>query len=340
MNAYITSISFYVPDKVVTNQDLQSENPDWDVAQIENKTGIKMRHIANEDECASDLGYVAASRLLDATGINKDTIECLIFCTQSPDFFLPASACLLQNRLGLSIDCAAFDINQGCSGYVYGLYVAKGLVVAGLAKTVLLITADTYSKFIHPRDRTTRVLFGDGASATLITTEPSGAELGAFVMGTDGSGSQSLIVPAGACRSRISDKTKQEFTDENGCTRSPENLYMDGQELFAFALQRVPKLVKATLASAGLEKDDVDWFIFHQANAFMNEHLRARIGVPKNRAPLCMESYGNTVSSSIPITLWHSAKQFSPGQKVMLVGFGVGYSWGACMLEWGDVVLA
>ena len=261
-------------------------------------------------------------------------------CTQSPDYFLPTTACILQDRLGLGTGCAALDFNQGCSGYVYGLALAKGMIAGGVARTVLLVTAETYSKFIHPRDRSVRMLFGDGASATLVTAEGrGGARVGALSLGTDGSGYRNLIVPAGGARTPLCAATRVETADENGSVRTPEHLFMDGPELFAFTLKRVPEVVRATLAAAGTELGDVDWFVFHQANAFMNEHLRAKLKIPKAKAVSYLADVGNTVSSTIPLALCDAGRGFADGDRVMLVGFGVGYSWGAAMLDWGAVPL-
>lgn len=337
MAAYISGITFHVPETVVSNTALQAENPDWDMARIEEKVGIRARHIASPGETASDLAYEAADKLLNGIGIDRSSIDALLLCTQSPDHYLPTTACVLQHRLGLPTSCAALDFNQGCSGYVYGLYLAKGLVASGMARNVLLVTAETYSKYINPRDRTVRVLFGDGAAATLITAEPGGAQIGAFTLGTDGSGARNLIVPAGGARIPVCAATKVQVADDSGAIRTDENLFMDGQELFTFTLKRVPEVVKATLAKSGAAMDDVNWFVFHQANQFMNDHLRSKLKIPAERAPVCLERYGNTVSSTIPITLCDVSVRFNPADSVMLVGFGVGYSWGACMLEWGDV---
>lgn len=335
--AYVSGLAFALPEREVTNDELQAENPDWDMPRVAAKVGIHARRIAAADETAADLGYAAARRLIDGMGLDAASIDALLFCTQSPDYFLPTTACVLQNRLGLSTSCAALDFNQGCSGYVYGLWLANALVTSGSARNVLLVTAETYSKYIHPRDRSVRVLFGDGASATLVTDRAGGARIGACTLGTDGSGFDNLIVPAGAARRPASASTREEAIDENGSVRTAQHLFMDGQELFTFTLKRVPEVVRATLARAGLDADAVDWYVFHQANAFMNEHLRAKLKLPKEKAPLRFARYGNTVSSTIPITLHEAAGDFRPGQHVMLVGFGVGYSWGAALLEWGDV---
>ena len=339
MDAYIAGIACHLPETVVTNEALGAENPDWDLERLGKKVGIAQRHVAAPGETASDLGYAAAEKLLDGMGIDRASVDCLLLCTQSPDYFLPTTACILQDRLGLPTSCAALDFNQGCSGYVYGLFLAKGLVASGMARNVLLVTAETYSKFIHPRDRSVRVLFGDGASATLINGDPAGARIGACSLGTDGSGHQNLIVPAGGSRRPLADDTRVEAEDENGSVRSAENLFMDGQELFLFTLKRVPQVVNETLERSGVELGDVRWFVFHQANAFMNDHLRSKLKIPRERAPLCMEQCGNTVSSTIPMAMHAAGGAFAPGERVMLVGFGVGYSWGAAMLDWGRVAL-
>jgi 3-oxoacyl-[acyl-carrier-protein] synthase III len=339
MPAFIAAVAYSVPENIVTNDQLQAENPDWDMQRIAEKTGILSRHIADADETASDLGYAAAEKLLKSTGFDRSKVDALLFCTQSPDYALPTSACLLQHRLGLSITCAALDFNQGCSGYVYGLYLAKALISSGMANNVLLITGETYSKYIHPRDRSVRVLFGDAGAATLISSSETGAEIGAFQLGTDGSGANSLIIPAGGARKPRCAATSVESTDENGSTRTEETLFMDGQDLFAFTLKRIPQVVDAVLSKANLGREDIDWFLFHQANTFMNESLRTKMKLAKERVPLAMQDIGNTVSNTLPIVMNRAGRTFQEADNVMLVGFGVGLSWGACMLKWGPVQL-
>lgn len=339
MDAYLRAIATHLPEKIVTNAQLQAENPDWDMDRIAAKTGIYSRHIARENETAGDLAYMAGRKLLDYCGVDPASVDYLLFCTQSPDHFLPATGCILQNRLGLPNTCAAIDFNQGCSGYVYGLHIASALVKSGSARNVLLLTGETYSKFIHPRDRSVRVLFGDAASASLISPDGPGAKILDMCLGTDGSGAQNLIVAAGGARTPTLGRQFEERVGENGCVRGDANLFMDGQELFTFTLTRVPTLVNALLAKAGLTADAIDTYVFHQANAFMNEHLRTKMHLPKTKVPLALTDVGNTVSNTIPLTLSRIAPQLSTGNKVMLVGFGVGYSWGACVLEWGDVAV-
>jgi 3-oxoacyl-[acyl-carrier-protein] synthase III len=334
--AYIEALAYHLPDTVVTNEELQAENVDWDVPRIQAKIGIRQRHLARTDECASDLAFKAAQKLFDRTDVDRSTIDVLLFCTQSPDYHLPATACILQERLGLPTSVAAFDFNQGCSGFVYGLFLAKCMIASGEVRRVLLLTADTYSKYIHPRDRSVRLLFGDAGAAVLIAADSRGAKIGEVCLGTDGAGAQNLIVPAGGARKRICDESTKELTDENGSTRTENNLFMDGQEVFAFTLKRVPQLVDEILRKGNLTREDINWYIFHQANRFMNEQLCTKLKIPKERAPVVIETIGNTVSSTIPITLRESADKFRPGDRLLLVGFGVGYSWGACNLIWDD----
>ena len=233
MNAYIKAISYYLPETIITNEDLIKEFPEWTVEKVASKIGIKKRHIAKEDETATDLAVKAAEKMFIESSINKSSIDFIIFCTQSPDYYLPTSACLIQNRLKISTSCGALDINLGCSAYVYGLSLAKGLLFAGVAKNILLLTSETYSKHIHPKDKGNRTIFGDAASATLIS-DSGFAAIGDFSLGTDGSGAENLIVKSGAlkCPSPINDL----YFDENNNPVSSDYLYMNGSEIFNFTL--------------------------------------------------------------------------------------------------------
>lgn len=335
LSAAVKSIASYFPAKTLENEELAKDFGDWDAAKILAKTGIASRHLASSGECASDLG-VEAARKLFATGVcGQQDIDFLLFCTQSPDYFLPATACVLQSRLGLPTHCGALDFNQGCSGFVYGLSLAKGLVETGAARNVLLITAETYSKFINPRDRSARTIFGDGAAATLVSAVEADHDLiGPFVFGTDGRGAQRLIVPAGGMRQPVTPETAIEMED-GGNWRSPQNLYMDGPEIFNFTLRVVPAALKELLKRSGVELAQVDYFVFHQANKFMLDRLQAKLQIPVAKFCLYMETCGNTVSSTIPIALEYAlrAGQVKPGNRVMLIGFGVGLSWAATMIE-------
>jgi 3-oxoacyl-[acyl-carrier-protein] synthase-3 len=324
--AAVRAIEYHLPEAILTNDDLARTFPDWTPAKIVAKTGIVERRIAAPGECSSDLA-VAAARKLFASGVCRpEEIDYLLLCTQSPDYFLPTTACLLQDRLGLPTTAGALDFNLGCSGFVYGLGLARGLVETGQATNVLLLTAETYSKFLAPDDRTVRPLFGDAAAATLVQARsdpgPDGLPwIGPFVFGTDGQGAENLIVRAGSLRPSSPGKR--------------DRLYMNGPEIFSFALETVPPAVHAILTRAAKTLDDIDRFVFHQANAYMLEHLRSRLAIPADKFVVAMSHVGNTVSSTIPIALkdTHTAQPIPPGQLLLLVGFGVGYSWAATLLR-------
>jgi 3-oxoacyl-[acyl-carrier-protein] synthase-3 len=334
----IVGISGYLPRKVETNEDLAREQPSWDLAKIGEKTGILARHIAAADETACDLGYEAAAKLLQRQLVPAGEIDYLIFSTQTPDHFVPPNACLLQQRLKLSTGIGAVDISPGCAGFVLGLHLAKGLVESRAARNVLLVTAETYSKLIHPADRTVRTLFGDGAAATLIgACDGKGGGLGEFVIGTDGSGAASLIVPSGGFRMPRSAATGTEHADAQGSVRSQDHLFMDGQAVFAFTLNTVPRALDKVLQKSGLTRDQVDWYVFHQANKYMLDMLAKGGKIPNEKMTFHLAEVGNTVSSSIPLTLeaYAESGRIRAGQKLVLAGFGVGFAWALCTLTWG-----
>src|SRR6266404_4782743 len=308
--AAIKAIRSFLPAGKLSNEQLAEEFGDWHASQILAKTGVAVRGVTGPNECASDLGVAAAERLFAGGAHAREEIDFLIFCTQSPDYFTPATACVMQDRLGLRTDCGAIDINQGCSGYIYGLALAKSLVEAGTAGNVLLITADTYMKFINRRDRSLLTLFGDGAAATLIRSVESEEELlGPFVLGTDGRGANQIIVKAGGLRCRPTAETGIEKEDSSGNWRSDENLYMDGGDVFSFALRTVPPTLQQLLEKSGLTLDQIDFLIPHQANKFVLERLRAKLKFPAEKFWIDMEQSGNTVSSTIPIAIESALQQ-------------------------------
>jgi 3-oxoacyl-[acyl-carrier-protein] synthase-3 len=334
--AAVVAIDTYLPGTLLSNEQLEKELGNWDAQQIFDKTGIAVRHIAASDECSSDLGVAAAKKLFERNICAPTDIDFLLFCTQTPDYFLPTSACLMQNRLGLRTSCGALDFNQGCSGFVYGLSLAKSLIETGLAKNVLLITAETYSKFLSPRDRSVRTIFGDGAAATLIQLVESDVDMiGPFVFGTDGRGANNLIVPAGGARQPLNPDTAIMHEYDGNTWRSEQNLYMNGPEIFNFTLQSVPRVVSQLLQKSERTSDQVDYFVFHQANKFILEHLRNKLKISPEKFWLNMEFVGNTVSSTIPIALEDALQQnkIRSGDNVMLVGFGVGYSWAGVIIQ-------
>ena len=336
IKAQITAIKSHVPDLEIGNEVLAASHGKWDAETIYEKTGISVRRVSRDNECASDLGIAAAKKLFDNGDCSPGDIDFLLFCTQTPDYFLPATACLIQDRLGLRQNCGALDFNLGCSGFVYGLALAKGLIETGSATKLLLITADTYTKFLHPSDFGVRAVFGDGAAATVISRANVDYEpIGPFVFGTDGTGAPQLIVPAGGMRMPPTQDTAEESEVEPGVFRSARNLYMNGPEIFYFTLKTVPNLVNGLLTKCEMKLDDVDYFVFHQASRLVLDHLQKKMKIPEEKFSMNLESCGNTVSSTIPMALEASLKKGSirQGFKVMLVGFGVGYSWGAAMIQ-------
>lgn len=335
--AVISGIEFHLPVKTITTRALAEEFPEWGAEKIDRKTGISERHIAADGECASDLAVEAARKLCTST-CRPEEIDYILFCTQSPDYFLPTTACLIQERLGVPQAAGALDFNLGCSGFVAGLGLAKGLIETGQASKVLLLTAETYSKFINRQDRSVRTIFGDAAAAALIsgvdpTPDPF---IGPLIYGTDGSGAENLIVRTGGTREPRTHESAAELEDAAGNVRSRDNLFMNGPELFSFTLRIIPPAVDELLARAGIGLDEVDLFVFHQANQFMLEHLRKLLKIPEERFLISMRSCGNTVSSTIPIALKTAcqAGRLHDGDRVMLVGFGVGYSWASALIRW------
>lgn len=333
MKSYINSISVYLPETTLTNEDLNNEFPEWDAEKISNKTGIFKRTIASDDEFSSDLAIKASLKLFEEHSIDKADIDFILLCTQSPDYFLPTTACIVQDKLGLAKSCGALDFNLGCSGFVYGLALANGLIAGGTAKNILLITSETYTKYINKKDKSNRTIFGDAAAACLVSSTSSSGVIRKFVFGTDGSGYENLIVKNGASRF-LEQKGKDVFIEDE-FIRNDNNLYMNGQEVFKFTTASVPLLVENCLLKNEMTLQDVDLFIFHQANKFMLDYIRRKINIPHDKFFMYFEEIGNTVSSTIPIAMSEAMKtqKIKKGMKVLIAGFGVGYSFGAAVIE-------
>ncbi len=331
MGSKISKVETYLPERVLTNEHLAAEFGRWEPQKIEAKLGITERHISEKDETAGDMGFKAAERLFEY--YDRNNIDMLILCTQSPDYFLPTTACVLQDRLDLRTDIGAYDFNLGCSGFIYGLAMAKGFINSNIAENVLLITSETYSKHIHPHDLANKTIFGDGAAATIIEKSLKD-QIGQFILGTDGKGKNNLIVPNGGFRSAI-DLNAEEKSSGSGDVYTDNNLFMNGPEIFNFTIDAVPIAIENCIARNNMKIEDVDYFIFHQANKYIIDFLRKMIKIPKEKFYSDMLNTGNTVSSTIPIGYKNaiSSGTISEGSKVLLCGFGVGYSWGAVMVE-------
>ena len=323
--ARIGPIAFHLPETVEDNDLLQALFPKWDMELIYKKTGIRARHIAAPGETAADLAVVATEKLFHQHDIDRNSIDFLLFCTQSPDYPLPTTACLLQNRLNLPTSIGALDFNLGCSGFVYGLSVADGLIRSGVAERILLVTAETYSKYIHSTDRSLRTIFGDGAAATLIEAADA-PSLGGFVFGTDGRGADTLMVAEGGARP-VADALQPRKRK-----RWPSALFMDGPEIVKFTLEVVPAMIERVLEQSKWARDDVEFYLMHQATRFMLDHLRVRLDLAEEQMPMAMQEYGNTVSSTLPLLMHdlRAAGRLQPGTQTLLVGFGVGLSWAGC----------
>ncbi|MDR7185324.1 3-oxoacyl-[acyl-carrier-protein] synthase-3 [Microbacterium trichothecenolyticum] len=337
VKAFIQAVDYHLPAGSLSNEDLNAQFPEWSVDKIAAKTGIENRRIAAEDELSSDLAAAAIQNVLARTSTARDSIDFLIVCTQSPDRQAAGTAAAVQAKAGLPLGIGALEFNLGCSGYVYALGLAKAFIESGMASSIIVATVDTYSKYLNPSDKSVRTIFGDGAAATIVSSTSAESEerIYGLVYGTDGTGAPSLIVPNGG----LGDGTlvsPQSAPEVRGLVSNGSDLYMDGPAIFNFTLDVVPTTVERVLHDSDLQMEEIDLFVFHQANRFMLEHLRKRLRIDPDRFWVSMSDTGNTVSSTIPIALREAEKAgvLRPGMKVMLVGFGVGLSWGGLVTQW------
>ncbi len=322
MHVKIENIEYFLPNNLEDNKLLSSENPDWKMDKIYSKTGIDKRYIAKEiNQTTTYMAVEAAKKIKDFNNL-KVKIDAVICITQTPEHHLPTSACIIQNKLGLKKECMAFDINLGCSGFVYGLSIAASLIESNMINNCLLICSEKYSTYIKNDDRTTRTLFSDGAAATFIKKSKN-KNFNDFIFGTDGSGFDKLIVP------KKNTKLKNDIIFK-------DNLFMSGADIFTFTISTVPKLVKEILQRNQLNVNDIDVYIFHQASKLVLDSLTKSLKIPNEKIFNNYDKIGNTVSASIPIAMKDAldSKYIKKGHKIMLIGFGVGLSWGACVIDW------
>jgi len=332
--ARVLGVAHYLPAEATTYDDIAAAHPAWDMPKLAKTIGIKQLPRSAAGEFSSHLATRAAEKLFASGAVDRSAVDYLLLVTQTPDFPLPTTACLIQDALGLSQDVGALDVRLGCSGYVYALGLAKGLIESDQAQCVLLLTADVLSKVVNPDDKATAPVFGDAGTATLIGVADHGG-IGPLVYGTDGTGAGALLVPAGSVRP--GETLNPEATAEaRGLESQGFDLYMDGAAVFNFTLAVVPSLVEECVAKAGWTKDDVDLFVFHQANRFMVEHLRKKLRIPPERFWVEMEEVGNTGPSTIPLALSQASEagRLTPGMQLVLAGFGVGLSWAGAALTW------
>ncbi len=328
--AYIKALTYYLPEKVVSNEELQELLPDTDVAKTAKAIGVEVRHISASDETAADLAVKAGEKLFKEKGVNREDIDFVIFCTQFPDYPSPSTACILQDRLNIPTTAGAVGIDLGCSGFVYGLMLADGLVANGAAKNVLLLTGDTPCKCLYPTD-VNRILFGEAATACVVSTEGY-ARIGKFDMGTDGSGAEHLIIKTGGMRNPK--PTGKVTIDEDGHVHSDDYIFMDGNAIFDFSIDCVPPMIDNILEKNQLTKDDVDYYVFHQANRFMLNTIRKLTKLPKEKFHVDLTQTGNTSCNTVPIGLVQAMESGSitKGSIVMITGFGIGLSWAGTIL--------
>jgi 3-oxoacyl-[acyl-carrier-protein] synthase-3 len=332
--ASIAAIEVAFPSRVVTNAELDADHPTWRMADVVRRTGVESRRWCAPGETALELAVAACERLLSNAAIKRGEIDGILFCTQTPDYVMPPNACLLQARLGLSRTTAAFDFSLACSGFVYGLYLAKALIESNAAKNILLVTAETYSKLFSHDDRGPATLFGDGAAATLIG-RGSGA-IGKVLLGTDGSDPEIFCVPAGGARMPSTPESGELQPDQFGNSRAADHIFMDGAGVLAFVQRDLPGFVTRALSDFGTTLEEIDLVVFHQASKTALELLARKLNISQDKMFVHLKDIGNTVSASIPIALKAAEDQgrLTNGMKVLVVGFGVGLSWGACVIVW------
>lgn len=334
MNAYIEKVAYFLPEKCETNDELGSENPKWDMKLVEEIAGVNQRYITDDDTTSLDLAEKACEKLFEKDETLKNEIDAILFCTESPDYILPPNATILHGRLRLKTEVLALDFNLACSGFIYGLILAEGLIASGAARKVLLVTAETYSKYINPRDRSSRILFSDGAAVTVISASVNNGIIDT-IGETFGKGYDNLIIPAGGCRTPIGAATKKETVDKSGNTRTLEDIHMRGMGILTFVSSKVPRQIKGFLTKNDLTVDDIDVFIFHQASKLILNTLQRMLRIPPEKEYRNLHNIGNTVSASIPIALAQALEEdfIKPGDLILLSGFGVGLSYASALIR-------
>lgn len=336
-NVGVLGLAAAVPATVINNYEYTQYFDKESVKDIVEKTGIKERRFASKNVCSSDLCFAAAEKLIADLKIDRSEIDLLIFISQTPDYRMPATSVLLQNRLGLSKQTAAFDLNLGCSAFVYGLSVAFSMMQTGGFRKALVLDGETRSRVYSPKDRKTAFLFGDGGVAALIERDEKYGKA-FFSLNSDGSKESLIKVNAGGYRNPTTIETLEErVVDEHGNIRSEEHGYMNGADVFNFVLMEIPKDLKRLFAYAGEDLLSLDYYLFHQANSYMNDYLKSKLKLPTDKVPSSIEKFGNTSSVSIPLTIATNLQgKLGDEKKVLLSGFGVGMSWASAIMKFKD----
>ena len=336
-NVSIAGITTCVPKNVEENTSL-SFFKEGEAEKVILSTGIERRRIVDPGITSGDLSCKAAEDLIAGLGWNKDDIDCLIFVSQTQDYILPATSCVIQGKLGLPNTCCCFDISYGCSGWVYGLSVISAMLSAGVMKKGLLLVGDTTSTFKSAKDKTARPLFGDAGTATALEYNPEAEDM-KFALYANGNKFDAIIVPDGGCRKPFSASSLEETEYEEGVIRTPMHSAMTGVDVFMFGITKGPEVTKDIMAFSGKTIDDVDYFIFHQANKFMNEKIRKQLKISEDKVPYSMRDFGNVSCATIPLTIDYRFKDASElkGKMIVATAFGVGLSWGSAIFRLDDI---
>lgn len=332
----IEHITCYYPVGLLTNEDIQHEFPEFKIHEMTRLTGVTSRHVTDAIETSVDMAVRAVTQLFSEFKVDKEEIGYVLFCSAGGDYITPPSACILHDRVELPSHCGALDFNQGCTGFLYGLSLADSLIGAGQTKKVLLVTAEAITKTLHPKDKANRAIFGDAAAATLISASDGNLTSGDFIFGTDGSKHEHIIIRQGRERNPLYGNDELDFVDQMGNIRNNRNFYMNGTEVFNFSVAKAPELVTGLLSRFNLSFDQIDLFVFHQANRIILETIGRKLKVPEHKLVIEIKETGNTVSSTIPIALKKLEQRglLKRGMTLLLAGFGVGFSWGGTIIEY------
>jgi len=335
MGLIINQIEYYLPEKVITNEDLAKENPEWIIEKIENKSGVLRRHIAEKDQTALTLAIKAVEKIFLKGSISKDQIDAILFCTSSRDYIMPSNSFLIHKHFNFNQDVWTFDYDLACSGYIYGLAISRGVIETGLAKNILLITSETYSKYINQKDRSTMTLFGDGAAASIISENKECGVID-IILSSNGKKFDTFYIPAGGAKLPKDINTAEIIEDQSGNIRTLENIHMNGFAVWQFISKEVPKQINKLLQRNKLTLPDIDLFVFHQASKLTLDSLIKILKISEDKVIVNLMNIGNTVSSSIPIALKDAEKngRLKRGDLILLSGFGVGLSWGSLIMKY------
>jgi len=332
----IEKSSYFLPETVVSNKDIEKEQPDWKLESIEAKSGIKSRHIASGTQTALDLAIKAIEKLVEEEEVDLAEVDGIIFCTQSPDYIMPSNAFLIHGHFDFKEEVLAFDYNLACSGFVYGLGIIRGLIETGLCNKVLLINADTYSKYINPGDKATRILFGDSAAVSIISKIEGDRGIQDIKLATSGKMHEAFMIPAGGAKMPLNSETSKESKSDSGNITTPQNIHMNGFAVWKFISKTVPIQIRELMKDNNLTMEDIDLFVFHQASKLTLDSLVKALKIPEGKTFFNMEAIGNNVSASIPIAMKdaENSGKLSRGDLILISGFGVGLSWGSIIMKY------